>query len=122
MRNRSEIELIAVGEGYSLVYPEQLDLGEQIALFRGAQRIVGEYGSGLHASMFSSPGSIVCALRGGARHPGFLQSGLAQALDQHCGYVLGDAPFMATQFEFGIEAAAFRQALTLMSLPQAALG
>ncbi len=117
MRNREEIEHLAVGEGYTVVYPERLALGEQIALFRSARRIVGEYGSGLHASIFSPAGAIVCGLRGAARHPGFLQSGLAQALGQECGYVLGPVPFLETRFQFDIEAAALRQALMLMSLP-----
>ena len=117
MLNRNAIEAIAVDHGYTLVYPERLPIIDQVALFRGATRIIGEYGSGLHGSIFSAPRTRVCSLRGAARHPGFLQSGLAQALDQECGYVLGDAPIDAIQYQFNIDPAHFRQALLLMSLP-----
>ena len=118
MRNRDEIEDLVVDQGYTRVYPEQAPIIEQVAMFRGADRIVGEYGSGLHGTIFSPPGSRVCNLRGAARHPGFLQSGLAQALRQECGYVLGAAPFEATDYQFDIDPADLRQAMTLMSLPQ----
>lgn len=117
--NRETIEAIAVDQGYVLVYPEHLPIIEQVALFRDATRIVGEYGSGLHGSIFSASKTRVCSLRGAARHPGFLQSGLAQALNQECGYVLGNAPIDAIQFQFTIEPAHFRQSLLLMSLPAA---
>ena len=117
MLNRDAIEAMAVDCGYTLVYPERLPIIDQVALFRGATHIVGEYGSGLHGSIFSAPRTRVCSLRGAARHPGFLQSGLAQALGQECGYVLGDAPIDAIQYQFSIDPAHFRQALLLMSLP-----
>ena len=118
MRNREAIEALAIDAGYALVHPEQLPIAEQVALFRGATRIVGEYGSGLHGSIFSPRGSRICSLRGAARHPGFLQSGLAQALGQECGYVLGAAPLNAIDYQFDIEPDALRQALALMSLPE----
>ena len=52
--------------------------------------IVGEYGSALHTSLFSRPGTTVCALRGSMGHPGFIQSGFGQALGQPTGYVFGE--------------------------------
>lgn len=117
MNNRDVIESIAVDEGYTLVHPERLSIIEQVALFHGATRIVGEYGSALHGSIFSARHTRVCSLRGSARHPGFLQSGLSQALDQECGYVLGNAPIDAIQFQFTLDPAHFRQALLLLALP-----
>ncbi len=118
VRNREEVEAVAVDQGYTLVYPERLPIIEQIAMFRNAERIVGEYGSGLHSSMFSPAGALVCCLRGAARHPGFLQSGLAQALDQECGYVLGEASIDAIQFKFDIDLIWLRKGLLLLSLPR----
>ncbi len=119
MRNRQAIEAMIMDAGYVAVHPEHLPITRQVALFRGATRIIGEYGSGLHGSIFSPKGSRVCSLRGAARHPGFLQSGLAQALGQECGYVLGAASLDAIDFEFHIEPADLRQALALLSLPEA---
>lgn len=117
--NREAIEAIAVQEGYVLVYPERLDIAAQVACFASATRIVGEYGSGLHNSIFSEPGTRVCCLRSTARHPGFLQSGLADVMQQECGYVFGAAPIDAIDVRFEIDEADVRQALQLMSLPAA---
>lgn len=91
-------------------------LAEQVALFAAARQIVGEYGSGLHGSMFSPPGTFVCAFRAAALHPGFLQSGLCQALDQKIGYVLGDAEDHAIQQEFAVEPEDVRWALRMLSM------
>jgi len=117
MRNRAAIEALAADRGYTVVHPERLGIAEQIGLFRGARRIVGEYGSGLHNTIFSPAGSITCCLRGAALHPGFLQSGLAQALDQRCGYVLGGAALDSIEFQFDVDPDMVRRALRLMSLP-----
>ncbi len=117
--NREAIEAIAVEAGYVMLYPEQLPIVEQVAWFAAAGRIAGEYGSGLHSSVFAGPGAKVCCLRSSARHPGFLQSGLADAMEQDCGYVLGPAPLDAININFEVGEADFRQALELMSLPSA---
>ncbi len=87
--NRVRVEEIAVAAGLELVYPEAMPLRDQVKLFRSAKMIVGEYGSALHGSLFSLPGTTVCALRGSLPHPGFIQSGFGQALEQPTGYVFG---------------------------------
>lgn len=88
--NRQRIEAIAGERGYAIVHPQTLPPGEQAAMFAGARIIAGEYGSGLHGSVYAAPGAVVVGLRGTARHPSFVQSGVAAALGQHCGYVLGE--------------------------------
>jgi predicted O-methyltransferase YrrM len=75
--------------GFSIVHPEKLPLIEQVRLFKGARELVGEYGSAMHGSIFSPPDTIVGALRGSARHPAFIQSGIGQSLGQPTGYVFG---------------------------------
>lgn len=88
--NRERIEQLAREAGFAVVHPEQLPLLEQVRLFRGATHIIGEYGSALHATVFSGPGTIVCALRGsGSPIAGFLQSSIGHALNQPTGYVIG---------------------------------
>jgi capsular polysaccharide biosynthesis protein len=114
MRDRAGIEARAVQAGYKLVCPETLPLSQQIRMFRSASHILGEYGSGLHGSIFSQPGAIVCALRGTSHHPGFAQSGLAERFGQEIGYVFGATPEHAGDTEFSIETAAFEHALSAM--------
>jgi capsular polysaccharide biosynthesis protein len=88
--NRERIEEIAVEAGLEIVYPESLPLLQQVRLFGEASLILGEYGSALHGSLFSLPGTTVGALRGSLGHPGFIQSGFGQALQQPTGYVFGE--------------------------------
>jgi capsular polysaccharide biosynthesis protein len=117
MTNRGAIEAIAVEHGYRIVMPETLPLVAQAALFAGARRVVGEYGSALHGTVFSAPGSIACALRGNLRHPSFMQSGVAAALGQSVGYVLGPTEGDVSQ-RFVIDPGDFRLALELLELAQ----
>lgn len=112
--NRQEIEAEAVARGYKVVHPETLTLGAQAALFAGARVIVGEYGSALHGSVYSGPGTIVCGLRGTSRHPSFVQSGICGALTQHAAYVFGDTGLQDTQQRFAIALGDFRCALDII--------
>ncbi len=114
--NRARIEAIAAEAGYEIVQPETLPLPAQIALFRGARRIVGEYGSGLHGAMFARPGAAVCALRGTSHHPGFVQSAIADVCGHHCGYVFGPTPEHAADQIFTIDEPDFRRALEAAAL------
>ncbi len=91
--NEDLIEAAAVAAGFTLVSPEHLPLREQIALFRGATQIIGQYGSGLHATVFSGPGTIVCGLHG--QLPATfdaLQSGIGERLAQPTGYIFSLPP------------------------------
>jgi capsular polysaccharide biosynthesis protein len=114
--NRAQIEAMAAEAGYEIVRPETLKLPEQIAMFAGAGRMVGEYGSGLHGAMFAPPGAVVCALRGTSRHPGFLQSGLAQVCGQQAGYVFGASPEAAIRQEIQIDPGTFAMGLRAMEV------
>jgi capsular polysaccharide biosynthesis protein len=116
LANRKAIERMAVQEGFTLVAPETLSLLDQVSLFRSARQIIGEYGSALHGSIFSLPGAIVCALRGGAYHPGFLQSGLCQTMQQEIAYLFGKLPVEQVEQNFAIEEDDFRLCLRLLSL------
>jgi len=112
--SRREIEARATGAGYEIVLPESLALAEQIELFRGAGRIIGEYGSGLHGALHAPAGAAICALRGTSHHPGFAQSGLAERFEHHIGYVFGDTPEFAEDQQIEITPEAFDRALAAM--------
>ena len=85
--NALEVEAQLAADGFEIVYPEEMSIPDQVRMFSEARVLVGEYGSGLHNSIFCGPDAMVVALRGTAGHPGFLQSGLCAALGQRMGYV-----------------------------------
>lgn len=117
LENAEEVEREVRDCGYSIVYPELLSLPQQIALFRHARFLVGEYGSALHASMFAGPDCVVCALRGTSTSPGFLQSGLCQVAGQRFGYVFGSTVEHADGTQsFRVERTAVRRALDMMNI------
>ena len=109
--NRTDIEEIAKRYGFDIVYPEKLPLVEQIALFRSARQVVGEYGSGLHGTIYGNSSLHCCALRGTSHWLGFIQSSLAHAFHQTASYVFGHAEPHAITYEFEVNAENFRRAL-----------
>lgn len=48
--NIAEVEALARAHGYAVVFPEDYDLPEQVAMFNGAQRIAGLAGSAMFTS------------------------------------------------------------------------
>jgi capsular polysaccharide biosynthesis protein len=114
--NRQAIEQIAVDAGYAVIRPETLSITDQLAIFARAKCIVGEYGSALHGCIFAPPETVVCALRASARHPGFLQSGVCEAMGQRIGYVFGSAGEFDVAQEFTIPEDDFKTALALLEL------
>ena len=113
LRNRYRIEAIAERAGYRIAPIEQLDLAERASLFGRAARIVGPYSTALHHSVFSVPGTMICALRATGREPGTLQTGICHALHQRAGYVFGTMEAGG----FTIDETDFRRALEWMELP-----
>jgi len=59
--NRELFEEMAVAHGYEVVMPELLPFTEQVNLFRSAERIIGEHGSGMHSALFADPGTLVAS-------------------------------------------------------------
>lgn len=116
LTNSENIENIARDSGYSIVYPEQLTIKQQIRLFSQARVIIGEYGSALHNSIFSPEGAIICALRGSHIHPAFLQSGLSDALGQKTCYVVGKTSSDPINYDFSIDEIVFKNAISLLDL------
>ena len=101
LSNREQIEAAAAARGYAIVHPQELPLGKQAVLFSQARLIVGEYGSALHGAVYARPGTLTVGLRGTARHPSFVQSGIAHALGQQAGYLLGQTKLGYTEGEIG---------------------
>jgi capsular polysaccharide biosynthesis protein len=89
LADRKLVEESFAAAGFKIMRPETLPLLEQWRMFAGATEIAGEYGSALHGSLFSPAGTVVCALRGAAFHPAFIQSGIGEVLAQPTGYIFG---------------------------------
>jgi capsular polysaccharide biosynthesis protein len=113
--NRERIEQIAQDAGFAIVHPEQMPLLEQFALLGNARQIVGEYGSALHMSIFSAPGTMLAALLGNySPVAGFLQSAVGEALAQPTGYVFGETVAGHPMEPFTIPEEALRACLELI--------
>ena len=113
LSNRARIQELVTQSGFSLVYPEELSLSDQLCLFVNAREIIGEYGSALHGTLFSPAGTVVCALRGTASHPGFIQSGIGTVLQQPTGYVFGGPDDSDISFGFQIDETTLATAIRL---------
>ena len=75
---REMMERMALARGYEIVQPELMSFPEQIELFRLANCILGEHGSGMHAAVFADPGTTVATVGAWNRH----QFNIAAAFEQ----------------------------------------
>jgi capsular polysaccharide biosynthesis protein len=114
--NREAVESLAVSAGFELVHPQDHSLPDQIALFRSARQVIGEYGSGLHATIYGQPSLHCCALRGTPHWHGFIQSSLGAAFGQSMSYVFGDAGINDISYTFDVYLEDFRRALDCLEL------
>lgn len=112
----NEIALVDIAQGnfgFEPVAPEELTWREQIALFRDAEIILGQAGSGLHTALFSRPGSRLASI-------GFMnlvQPQIAALRGQETAYFANGVDLSG---EFRIDEGAFREFLNLVvALPTA---
>lgn len=61
-QNRNDLEQFFADQGYTIVFPPDLSLPEQFALFRRARSVVGELGSGMHWAFACAPGTSITYL------------------------------------------------------------
>ena len=100
--NQEIIEDLAIEAGLSITYPETLSLIDQVSLFRGVRRVIGQYGSALHGTIFSRPGVVVGGLHGPPPAAfDALQSGIGERLGQTTGYIFG-SPVSTGSSEFAM--------------------
>jgi capsular polysaccharide biosynthesis protein len=103
LSNVEAVETVFEKHGFEMIAPEKLTIKQQVQLFSESLILAGEYGSALHNSIFAPRQATVMALRGTEGHPGFLQSGLCEALGQTYGYVFGKTEAMNGGQEYSIE-------------------
>jgi len=81
-------EASAERHGYSVIAPETLDFASQVALFTGAEAIIGQAGSAMHNAVFAKPGTLV----GQVGMPNAHQSRIAGLCGHRLAYLFPDAP------------------------------
>ena len=62
IENETEVEQVMTDFGFAVVRPHELSPVAQIRLFAGAKIVAGEFGSALHNTIFSPPGTQVIAV------------------------------------------------------------
>ena len=87
LEGRGYLEEAAMRLGFEVVCPEEHTVAEQYALFAQAGAIVGEFGSGLHNSLFSAPGIVV----GSVGCINSIQHRVAALMSQNVLYVIPEA-------------------------------
>ncbi len=101
--NTEEMEGFFAENGFEIVYPEELSIHDQIMMFSQSAVIAGEYGTGLHGSVFAPASTKIIALRCNHAHPSFLQSGLCNVSGQDCGYIFGETSMIDGNQHFKIK-------------------
>ena len=111
--NLAKLEEAAEKRGITSVTPESLSWPQQVRLFAEAEVVVGEFGSGLHNTIFSGVDCRTVTL--GNRQMSWTQSAISALRGQRMQYVMPsaeiDTPEGGTAFE--ADASAFEQALDL---------
>ncbi|MCP5362238.1 MAG: DUF563 domain-containing protein [Hyphomicrobiales bacterium] len=86
MENHEEVEQLAKTLGFVVIRPDMIEWKKQISLFYQAEIIVGEYGSAMHNTIFSRPGTKVITIN----WMNALQSAIAHSCGHKLGYILPD--------------------------------
>lgn len=97
MLNQKNIEKIAKNFGYAIFNPEKLSFSDQMILFSNAQVIIGEFGSGLHNSIFSQKGTIIYCLNWLTLY----QNYVCKSFDQHLIFQMPKSGYKTTRLDLG---------------------
>jgi len=87
--NREEVSEKIVSYGFTEIFPEDYSLKEQLELYKNAELIVGEFGSALHNSLFSSKSLKVISLQS-SHIPLLVQWGICNIKGQSCSLIFGE--------------------------------
>jgi len=88
LSNRETIESIFKSFGFEIFHPEKHSVEKQINMFRNADLVAGEAGSGLHNSVFMKPGGTIINLQS-SRQEHLIQSSLVNVNETNCVYIWG---------------------------------
>ena len=116
LTNEIEIETSLQALGFETIYPEDLTLAEQIALFRRADALVAPNGSALLNLLFASPGlpTVVLAQREAFNWGGFQSA--VEALGYSPLWVCSTDSYPSKHADYTIEPAAVIAALESLGI------
>ena len=87
--NREEVSEMILSYGFTEIFPEDYSLEEQLKLYKNAELMVGEFGSALHNSLFSSKDLKVISLQS-SHIPLLVQWGICNIKGQSCSLIFGE--------------------------------
>lgn len=88
LANAPEVEAAVRARGYRVVHAERLGVAAKSRLFSRASHVLGEYGSGMHNTVFSRAGTRVAVLQSVAS-PTYVQAGIGVRRGQPTGFAFG---------------------------------
>ncbi len=88
LTNRETIESVFKSFDFEIFHPEKHTVDSQISMFKHADLVAGEAGSGLHNSIFMKPGKTIINLQS-SRQEHLIQSSLVGVNETNCVYVWG---------------------------------
>jgi capsular polysaccharide biosynthesis protein len=114
LANAARLEDLAVEMGFSIIRPEALSWRRQVEIFSHAEVVAGEFGSGMHNTLFAPKDAKVVCLNWLVE----VQSRISNFRRQRVGYVMpkGDQPKLfvpGEQFEYEVDVEQCRQALKM---------
>jgi capsular polysaccharide biosynthesis protein len=86
--NRREIEAVFGENGFRIIRPETMTIGEVIATFAAARIVVGECGSGMHNTLFCPPHTRLGLIQS-SFNTNYLPAQIAMWQDQEVWYLIG---------------------------------
>ena len=96
LREQEEIEECARRRGFAIVYAQDLDFAEQVALMQTARHVVGPTGSAIWLSYLARPGAKLCILQSEKTYRATTWTGLMEELGVDVSIVTG--PTVEEQF------------------------
>ena len=93
--NRDKIVDVLNSFGVKEVFPEEMEWADQVALFANAKFVVGEFGSGIHNTVFCSPETKCLIFK--PSNSNFIQSGIAALRNQQISYISPESETKSSQ-------------------------
>lgn len=90
-RNANSVEKIFLDKGYSMIYPEDYSIREQVALFSGAREVAGYAGSGMFSLMFAGEPKDLVLVIGSESYDAVNEYLIASVVGGRFAYVWGES-------------------------------
>jgi len=82
--NEIEVESLLNSRGFSIIYPENLSVSEQVALLKASRWVVSPFSSALHGTIFCRPNTRIMSIG----YMNNLQNGISRLRGHHMHYFI----------------------------------